>query len=148
MTEPRIVLFDGVCNLCVGSVQFIIRHDRERVFRFASLQSEVGRALSHQHDIAAEKLETMVLVVDDAAYTRSEAAIRIACEFGGLWTLTRVVRLIPTPLRDAVYDWVARHRYRWFGSTTECWVPTTDLQALFLADHEPESSWGQRTGAR
>ena len=60
MTEPRIVLFDGVCNLCVGSVQFIIRHDRERVFRFASLQSEVGRALSHQHDIVAEKLETMV----------------------------------------------------------------------------------------
>ena len=143
MTEPRIVLFDGVCNLCVGSVQFIIRHDRERVFRFASLQSEVGRALSHHHDIVAEKLETMVLVADDAAYTRSEAAIRIACEFGGLWTLTRVVRLIPMPLRDAVYDWVARHRYRWFGSTTECWLPTTDLQALFLDDHEHGSSWGQ-----
>ena len=135
MTEPRIVLFDGVCNLCVGSVQFIIRHDPERVFRFASLQSEVGRALSRRYDIVAGNLETMVLIGDNTAFTRSEAAIRIACEFGGIWRLARGLRLIPLPLRDVVYDWVARHRYRWFGSRTECWLPSADLQTLFL-DHE------------
>ena len=105
MTGPHIVLFDGVCNLCVGSVQFIIRHDPERVFRFASLQSEVGRALSRRYDIVAGKLETMVLIADDAAFTRSEAAIRIACEFGGIWsTVACPTGSIPSTAWGAVLE--------------------------------------------
>ena len=132
MTESPIVLFDGVCNLCTGSVQFILRHDQKQVFRFASLQSGAGRSLCHRHNIAADNFETMVLIVGDTAFTRSEAALRIASEFGGIWRLGRVCRLIPRGLRDAVYDVVARHRYRWFGKTTECWLPTPDLKARFL----------------
>jgi predicted DCC family thiol-disulfide oxidoreductase YuxK len=127
-----VVLFDGVCNLCNGSVQFIVRHDPAGRFRFASLQSEAGRALLRRHGMDTEELSSVVLVEGGRAYSRSDAALRIAGGLGGAWKAAGALRAVPRPLRDLVYEWVARNRYRWFGKQEACMIPTPELRARFL----------------
>jgi len=127
-----IVLFDGVCNLCSGSVQFVLKRDLEGRFRFASLQSEAGRSLMLEHGLDPDALSSVVLVEDGRAYQESSAALRIARHLPGAWKLLRVFAVVPRPLRDAVYRLIARHRYRWFGKTEACWLPTPELRARFL----------------
>ena len=127
-----VVLFDGVCNLCTGSVQFIIRRDPVGRFRFASLQSEVGTQLARHHGLSAEVLHSVVLIEDGHAYERSQAALRIARRLSGGWQLLWSLRVVPRPIRDAVYDVVARNRYRWFGRKDSCMIPTPELRARFL----------------
>lgn len=128
-----IVLFDGVCNLCNGAVQFIIRRDREAYFHYASLQSRVGQALLEQHGMPPSKLTTLVLVEGDAVSLRSTAALRIASRLSLPWRLlARVGWLVPLSWRDALYRWIARHRYSWFGRREQCWIPTPQLKARFL----------------
>ena len=126
------MLFDGVCNLCNGFVRFIIARDPRGRFRFASLQSPAAAALLNgrlQHGLLPDSI---VLVEGDDIYTQSTAALRVA---GGLrfpWNLWYGFMLVPRPLRDIVYAWVARNRYRWFGKRDVCMVPTPDLRARFL----------------
>jgi predicted DCC family thiol-disulfide oxidoreductase YuxK len=132
-TGRFIVLFDGVCNLCNASVRFLIQRDPGRRFRFASIQSAPGRQLYEAHGQSAERLETIMLVVDGRAYVHSDAALRIARELGGPWSALWPLRFIPRGLRDPIYLWVARHRYRWFGRSEACMVPTPDLKSRFLA---------------
>lgn len=128
-----IVLFDGVCNLCNGAVQFVIRRDRAAYFRYASLQSEVGQSLLKQHGLTASTLTTMVLVEGDTVSVRSTAALRIAAHLTLPWrALARLGWLMPVSWRDTLYRWVARNRYSWFGRREQCWVPTPQLKALFL----------------
>ena len=127
-----IVLFDGVCNLCNRSVQTILRHDRQARFRFASLQSPLGEKLRDDFGIDREKVDSVILVEGGRWYQESNAALRIANGLGGLWKLFGVFRLIPRPLRDAAYRLIARNRYRWFGKTETCWVPTPELRGRFL----------------
>jgi len=127
-----IVLFDGVCNLCSGSVQFILKRDPEGRFRFASLQSEAGRSLMTEHELDPDALSSVVVIEDGGAYQESSAALRIARHLPGAWKLLRVFVVIPRPIRDAVYRLIARNRYRWFGKTEACWLPTTELRARFL----------------
>ena len=130
-THP-LVLFDGVCNLCNGSVQFIIRHDPRARFRFASLQSPVGEKMLGELGIDRRVLDSIILVADGRWYSESAAALRIAQGLGGAWKLLGIFRLIPRPLRDAAYRLVARNHYRWFGKTEACWLPTPELKARFL----------------
>ena len=133
MSEPHpIVLFDGVCNLCNGSVQFILKRDPRGTFRFASLQSEAGRSLMAGHGLDPGALSSVVLIEDGRAFEESSAALRIARHLPGPWKLLRVFAVVPRPLRDAVYRWIARNRYRWFGKTETCWLPTPELRARFL----------------
>jgi predicted DCC family thiol-disulfide oxidoreductase YuxK len=127
-----ILLFDGVCNLCNGLVQWVIAHDPEARFRFASLQSDAGRALLTQHRLPLDAMDTVVLLDGDAHWTKSAAALEAARRLGGLWTLTSILVLVPRPLRDAVYDWVARNRYARWGKRDACWLPTPELRARFL----------------
>lgn len=127
-----VLLFDGVCNLCNESVQWVIRHDPQSKFRFASLQSEAGQQLLRQHNLPTNELNTVVLIDAGRAYTRSDVPLRIFKKIGGAWPLLTVLRIIPTPLRNAVYDWIARNRYRWFGKKEACWLPTPALKARFL----------------
>lgn len=127
-----IVLFDGVCNLCSGSVQFILKRDPEGRFRFASLQSEAGRSLMTEHELDPDALSSVVVIEDGRAYQESSAALRIARHLPGAWKLLRVFVVIPRPIRDAVYRLIARNRYRWFGKTEACWLPTPELRARFL----------------
>jgi predicted DCC family thiol-disulfide oxidoreductase YuxK len=135
-SEHATVLFDGVCNLCNGAVNFIIDRDPSGYFRFAPLQSDVAERLLAETDAADATLDTIVLVEDGTAYVRSTAALRIARRLSGPWPLFYAFLAVPRPLRDAVYDWVAAHRYRWFGRREQCRVPTPDLKARFL-DYEP-----------
>lgn len=131
-TAP-IVLFDGVCNLCSGSVQFLLKRDPEGRFRFASLQSDAGRRLMAEHGLDVEALNSVVLIEGGRAWQESSAALRIARHLPGAWKLLRVFAAVPRPLRDAVYRWIARNRYRWFGKAETCWLPTPELKARFLA---------------
>lgn len=126
------LLFDGVCNLCNASVQWVIEHDPDGIFRFASLQSEVGQAFLKKFDLPTEELNTVVLVDGEKAYTRSDVPFRIFTKLGGWWRLLTVFFIVPRPVRNAVYDWVAGNRYRWFGKKDECWLPTPDLKKRFL----------------
>jgi len=131
MDRP-IILFDGVCNLCNGAVQFVLKRDRTKQFRFASLQSNAGQALLRGRGLPTEDFDTMVLVEEDRVYTRSNAALRILRGCGGMWALAYAFILVPRALRDAVYGVIARYRYRWFGKREECWLPTPELRDRFL----------------
>ena len=126
--QGPVVLFDGVCNLCTASVQFVIARDSRKRFRFASLQSPAAERLLGRR----EDLESMVLMEGGRTYRKSGAALRIARRLDGLWPLLSVFLLVPRPLRDAIYDWIGRRRYRMFGRRDSCWVPGPDLAARFL----------------
>jgi len=124
----RIVLFDGVCNLCNGAVRFIVARDPAGRFRFASLQSETARRLLN--DVAQS--ETIVLIEAGKTHTKSAAVLRIALGLRFPWPLWFAFIAVPRPLRDLVYDWVARHRYAWFGKRESCMAPTPELQKRFV----------------
>jgi predicted DCC family thiol-disulfide oxidoreductase YuxK len=127
-----IVLFDGVCNLCSRSVTFIIEHERESTLRFASVQSRAGAQLMRRHGLDPANITTFALILDNVAYTRSDAALRIARRLRGPWRLLTALRIVPRPVRDFAYDLVARNRYRWFGRRESCMVPTPQFKARFL----------------
>jgi len=129
--DRPVLLFDGVCNLCNGAVRFIVRFDREGTFRFAPLQSPVGRELLDRHDLPTEGFETFVLVEGDTAYTKSTAALRVARRLDGPWPLLYPLVYVPERVRDAVYDFVAARRYRAFGRTDECQVPPPEIRERF-----------------
>ena len=126
--DHPVILFDGVCNLCTGSVQFVIARDSRKQFRFASLQSPIAEKLLGRRD----DLESMVLVQDGQIYRKSTAALLIAKRLDGLWPLLAVFLVVPRFLRDAVYDWIGRRRYRMFGKRDACWVPNAELAERFL----------------
>jgi predicted DCC family thiol-disulfide oxidoreductase YuxK len=130
--DAAIVLFDGVCNLCSGFVQFILPRDPEGKYRFASLQSDVGRALLAEHDLPTDELESIVLLEGGECYVKSAAVIRIAAGLGGRYRLLSPFRYVPAAVRDRVYDFVADHRYRWFGKKDRCMVPSGDVESRFL----------------
>lgn len=130
--DSSIVLFDGVCLLCSSAVQFILRNDPKGVFHFASLQSETGQKLLAQHQLPQDRLSTIVLVEGDRAYTRSTAALRIARRLRGAWPLAYAAILIPAPLRNIGYRFVARNRYRWFGQTEHCMLPKPEHKHRYL----------------
>jgi predicted DCC family thiol-disulfide oxidoreductase YuxK len=134
--DHALVLFDGVCNLCNGAVNFIIDRDPAGYFRFAPLQSDAAAPYLDGAGGAAGDLGTLVLVEDGQTYVRSTAALRIARRLTAPWPLLALALAVPRPLRDAVYDWVARHRYDWFGKRAECRVPTPALRSRFL-DYDP-----------
>ena len=131
MPDHPVVFFDGVCNLCNSSVDFIIGRDREEKYRFASLQSEYARKVLPSGDVTGE-LNSIVLLDSGVLHRRSTAALRIARDLTGLWPLFYAFILVPAPLRDGVYRVIARYRYTWFGRSEHCRVPTPELQARFL----------------
>ena len=133
MKGTKIILFDGVCNLCNGAVQWIIRRDKKDVFRFASLQSEVGRELTRSRQIDTDKVDSIILIDPGIAYyIKSDAALEIARNLKGYKVLPVLFGWIPKSFRDGIYDLVARNRYRIFGKKQECMVPTPELKDKFL----------------
>jgi predicted DCC family thiol-disulfide oxidoreductase YuxK len=135
-TDAPILLFDGVCNLCSKTVQFIVEHERAPTIRFCAIQSEAGRALLEKHGmmhvVAAADPDTMLLVEDGAAHDRSTGALRVAAHLKAPWRWGRAALVLPRFLRDLAYRFVARNRYRWFGKTDSCLVPSKELRARFL----------------
>ncbi|MDQ7039477.1 MAG: thiol-disulfide oxidoreductase DCC family protein [Rhodothermus sp.] len=127
-----IVLFDGVCNLCNGFVNFIMDRDPAGYFKFGALQSEAARPYLERLGLQPDYMDSIVLIENDRCYRDSTAALRILRRLKGPWPLLYGLIVVPRPLRDAVYRWIARNRYRWFGRREQCRVPTPDLLARFL----------------
>ncbi|WP_426753546.1 thiol-disulfide oxidoreductase DCC family protein [Myxococcus sp. Y35] len=132
------VLFDGVCNLCNGTVLFLIDRDPEARLRFAALQSQRAAALLAPYGVVPkEEPDSFLLLEDGKLYERSTAALRVARKLSGPWKWLYVFIVIPRPLRDFVYRVVARNRYRWFGREAQCRIPTPELRARFLPETTP-----------
>ncbi|MFB0942184.1 MAG: thiol-disulfide oxidoreductase DCC family protein [Patiriisocius sp.] len=127
-----IILFDGVCNLCNGAVNFVIKRDPGNVFKFAPLQEKQGALLLKTHAIDIQKLDSIVLIENGNVYTKSSAALRIARKMSNLWPLFFVLLIIPSFIRDGVYDFIAKNRYKWFGKKEQCMIPTPGLKEKFL----------------
>jgi len=132
MNKKPIILFDGVCNLCNGAVQFVIKRDPDGKFLFASLQSEEGKKLLQQFQLPQEDFSSFVLIEDDKIYTRSTGALKVAKQLKGAIKLLYAFIIVPKFIRDAVYNWIARNRYKWFGKKNECMLPTPELKERFL----------------
>jgi predicted DCC family thiol-disulfide oxidoreductase YuxK len=128
----NIVLFDGICNLCSGAVQFIIKHDPNSVFHFASIQSDYGQKLMREHKLPTDSISTIILIQGGRCFTRSTAALRIARRLSGAYPLIYTAIIVPRILRDAGYRLIARNRYRWFGRKEQCWLPSPELRKRFL----------------
>lgn len=132
--DKKLVLSDGVCNLCNGVVLKIIKYDKKNTFLFANLQSEVGKQLTDYLKIDTQKIDAIILYEPGIAYEiKSSAAIKIMNDFGGMWFLTRLFWIFPVGLRDAVYDFIAKNRYKWFGKKESCMMPTAEIKAKFLS---------------
>jgi predicted DCC family thiol-disulfide oxidoreductase YuxK len=131
--NKKIILFDGVCNLCNNAVNFIIEHDKKDVFRFASLQSEIGKKLTSDRGINPELIDTIVLINPGVAYyQKSTAALEISKELSGGYSYLNYLSVIPEVIRDAIYNLIAKNRYKWFGKKDACIIPTPELKDKFL----------------
>lgn len=127
-----IVLFDGVCNFCNASVNFVIEHDKAGYFRFAPLQSEIGEELVAKHGIDTADTDSVIVVEHERAYTHSSAALKIAKQLDGIWSWAYAFIIVPKPIRDLAYKVFAKYRYRLFGRQDACMMPTPEIRARFL----------------
>lgn len=132
MVENKIILFDGVCNLCSSSVQFIIKNDDENIFKFASLQSEFGQKFLKENKLDSETFDSFILLDNNKVYKKSTAALIVAKHLKKRWIWLQVFWLIPTVLRDKLYGVISSNRYKWFGKKDECWLPTAELRGKFI----------------
>jgi predicted DCC family thiol-disulfide oxidoreductase YuxK len=130
--EPPIIVFDALCPLCSANAQFILTHDRKRLFRLASMQRPAGAALFRRFGIDPANPETLILVVGDKVFRNSDAIIEIYGALGWPWRLLRFARAVPRMVRDPFYRWVARNRYRFFGRRETCWLPSAELSDRIL----------------
>jgi predicted DCC family thiol-disulfide oxidoreductase YuxK len=127
----RIILFDGVCNLCNGSVKFILKRDPQGYFKFASLQGETGQRLLKRHGLNSD-MNSFVLIENERTYVKSSAALRVCSKLSGAWSILSLFRILPPSFRDFMYDFVARNRYKWFGKEESCMVPLPEWKQRFL----------------
>lgn len=131
-TQHAVVLFDGVCNLCTWTVQFIVPRDPDGYFQFASLQSPIGQQLLERHKASTTALDSVALIQDGQMYFKSDAALRMARQLGGIWPLAWVIHYVPRALRDWAYDWMAAHRYQFFGRRDVCLINIPSNTERFL----------------
>ncbi|WP_113928559.1 thiol-disulfide oxidoreductase DCC family protein [Bacillus sp. P14.5] len=126
-----VILFDGVCNLCNNTVQFIIKRDDRAYFKFASLQSDAGKVVIEKYQINP-KIDSIILIEQNKFYVKSEAALRVSKNLGGFWKVFFVFMVIPKKIRDKVYDFIAQNRYKWFGKRDSCMLPSSEMKKRFL----------------
>ncbi len=132
MNDENILLFDGVCNLCNGVVQFIIKRDPKAKIKFAALQSEPAQALLKRFNLPVKDFESFVFIHNDKYYQKSEAALNVAKEMGGVWKLFYGFIILPKFFRDFIYELISNSRYKIFGRTDSCMIPTPELRSRFL----------------
>ena len=132
-TENVIVLFDGVCNLCVRSVQFIINRDKKDVFRFASIRSAIGQTLIKRYGIDVKKNDSIIVIKDEYVRYRSSAILYVLCYLKTMWKVFLISYIIPSPIRDILYKIIAKKRYFLFGKKNKCMIPDASISAKFLS---------------
>ncbi|PQJ32593.1 thiol-disulfide oxidoreductase [Nonlabens arenilitoris] len=130
--QNDVILFDGVCNLCNDAVTFIIKRDSKNHFRFAALESDIGLLYLKKHQINPKEIDSIVLIRGERAYVKASAALRIAQKMDGFWPLLSALIIIPRLISNAIYEYIARNRYKWFGKQESCMIPTKDLRDKFL----------------
>ena len=130
--DQKIILFDGVCNLCNGAVTYIIKRDKNNVFKFAALQSEIGQELISKFNIDTSKVDSIILIDGEKHYEKSSAALHIAKQLSGAYPLLFGFMVVPKFIRNSVYDYIAKNRYKWFGKKESCMIPTLELKSKFL----------------
>ena len=131
--HKKIILFDGVCNLCDSSVLFVIKYDKKDEFRFVALQSDLGKKILHHIGMDSKHIDSIVFYEPGIAYYyKSQAALEIAKSLGGIFHFGTLFRIIPNGIRNSVYDYVAKNRYVWYGKKELCMIPTPEIQSKFL----------------
>lgn len=131
--DKKIILFDGVCNLCDSAVQFVIKHDKNDVFRFVSLQSNLGQEITKHIGIDTKNIDSIILYQPGIAYYyKSEAIIKIAVSLGGIYCFGTLFSLFATSFNNRIYDYIAKNRYKWYGKKENCMIPSRELKANFL----------------
>ena len=131
--HKKIILFDGVCNLCNSSINYVIDHDVDDVFRFVALQSDLGQEIQQYLGIPETNLDSIILYIpNEAYYVKSTAALKIMQDFKGIWKTSKIFFIIPEWFRNTVYDFIAKNRYKWYGKQDACRVPTAELKEKFL----------------
>ena len=128
----HLILFDGICNLCNSSVQYIIRHDKKGLFKFASLQSETGRQIINRFNLPPGFTDSFILVENNKVFTRSDAALKVARHLKGISKLLYGFIIVPAFIRNGVYDIIAKNRYKWFGRKDSCMIPAPGIESRFL----------------
>lgn len=132
MKTKKIILFDGICNLCNQSVQFVIEHDKQKQFLFASLQSNYGQNFLKENNFDTTHFDSMVYVENEKIFTKSSAPLNIAKHLSAKISWLRIFLIVPKPIRDVIYKFISKNRYKWFGKQESCWLPTPELKARFL----------------
>lgn len=132
MNENPIILFDGVCNFCNSAINFVLKQDKKGIFRFAPLQSEAGQRLLQEYNLSTEEFDSFVLIDNGKVYKKSAASLRVMNKLPWYWKEAQVLRIIPTAFRDAIYDFIASNRYKWFGKKEQCMIPTPEMRSRFL----------------
>ncbi len=129
----KIIIFDGICNLCNGAVQFIIKHDKKDAFRFVALQSDLGKEICNYIGVDQNKIDSIILYNPGVAYYyKSSAVLEISNYLGGFYSLLSIFKILPEKLRNYIYDYVAKNRYKWYGKKESCMIPTPELKSKFL----------------
>jgi predicted DCC family thiol-disulfide oxidoreductase YuxK len=131
--NKKIILFDGICNLCNSAVTIVIKQDKKNTFLFAAIQSKKGKEIIDYLEIDIAKIDSIILYEPGVSYeVKSNAALKIMNDFGQFWQLTKLLWVFPKSLRNQVYDFIAKNRYKWFGKKESCMIPTNDLKSKFL----------------
>ena len=133
MPEQLIILFDGVCNFCNSAVDFVIKRDKRSVFKFASLQSQVGQKIVASNNLIDTGLSSFIFMEGNNIYSKSTAALRVCRYLDGWWPLMYGFIIVPKKIRDGIYSWIAKNRYKWFG-TKSCAIPNAEVRSKFLND--------------
>ncbi len=132
MDGHPIILFDGVCNFCNGAINFVLKQDKKGIFKFAPLQSEAGQRLLQHYNLSMKEFDSFILIDKGKVYKKSAASLRVMNKLPWYWKEAQILRMIPTAFRDAIYDFIAKNRYKWFGKKEQCMVPTPELRSRFL----------------
>lgn len=132
MSHHPIILFDGVCNFCNATINFVLKQDKKGIFRFAPLQSEAGQKLLQQYGLSTKDFDSFVLIDEGKVYKKSSASLRVMNKLPWYWKEMQLFRIVPKVFRDAIYDFVAKRRYKWFRRKEQCMIPTPELRKRFL----------------
>ncbi len=132
MTQQPIILFDGVCNFCNSAVNFTIKKNAKANIFFAPMQSEAGQKILKQYDLPADDMQSFVFIDKEKAYKQSTAALKVCRYLRGLWPLCYGLIIVPPFIRDGIYNWIAKNRYKWFGLRQECMIPSPEVKQRFL----------------
>ena len=132
--QSSVILFDGFCNLCSNTVQFIIKRDKKDTFKFASLQSPFGQSVLKKYQLSDDYLKTFILLQDGKVFTKSTGALMVSRKLSGIWPALYFFIIVPSFIRNFIYNIVSKYRYAWFGKKEICWIPTKEMNSKFLVE--------------